>query len=369
MNTNHKKQILVITNMYPSKKNPSFGIFIKNQVNAIRNQGFYVDVIGIKDFRMGKFYKIKKYLIWAMKILFSLLRGKKYSIVHCHYVFPSGFFGLMFKRLFGAKLVITAHGGDIDKMARKNSFLFNQTKRILKHADSIIAVGENLKQDMISDFQIPENKIFVNNMGVNREIFKPIDKDKAKNKLKLSKQHKHIVFVGNLIEAKGLRELISAFKKLKIDYPETELHLIGSNKEPAFLSMLKEKIKKENIKDIHFYPPMTQNKIATWMSAADVFVLPSYLEGFGLSALEAMSCHTPVVGSNVGGLTYLLSDDAGILVKPKDIESLKEGIEKVLNSEDLRNTLIMNGEQKAKKYSLEKQIDFLVDIYNKLSTR
>jgi len=368
MKSKQPTKVLVITNMYPSEKAPSFGVFIKNQVEEIRNRGFSVDVIGIKDYRMGRLFTIKKYLTWIMKILSKLMRWKKYDIIHCHYVFPSGLFGLMFKKVYGAKVIVTAHGGDIDKMARKNKFIFNQTSKILKNVDHIIAVGEKLKQDIISDFKIDENKISVNNMGVNRAIFSPLPKDEAKKKINLSNKYKHILFVGNLIKAKGLEELIGAYKLLKDKYPEIQLHLIGENKEPGFLAGLKEQIQRENIKDVHFYPPMDQRKLAIWLSAADLFVLPSHMEGFGLSALEAMSCHTPVVGSDVGGLTYLLGSGAGWLVEPKSVESLKEGIEKVLNDRELSETLVKNGEQRARSYNLNKQLDTLIQIYENILT-
>lgn len=361
-----KINLLVITNMYPSQKTPSFGIFVKNQVTAIRNKGIHVDVVGINDHRMGKFYIIKKYLMWIMKIFLYLFKGRKYHIIHCHYVFPSGFFGLIFQKLFGTRLVVTAHGGDIDKMARKNKFLFKQTKKILEKADEIIAVGEKLKHDIVNDFGIPKERISIINMGVNRNVFKPIHKDAAKNQLNLSRDFMHILYVGNLIKAKGLEELVGAFKNLKKDFPNIQLHLIGANKEPSFLKSLKEKITNEKIDNIYFYPPMKQSEIAVWMSAADVFVLPSHMEGFGLVALEAMSCHTPVVGSDVGGLSYLLSNNAGVLVQPENTESLKNGIEKVLKDADFRRKLILQGEKRADENDEKKQISLLLNVYKKL---
>ena len=366
MKSKPESKILVITNMYPSEKAMSFGIFIKNQVEELRSRGFYVDVVGIKDYRMGIFFAIKKYLVWCIKIFAKILKREKYDIIHCHYIFPSGLFGMIFKKLYGSKLVVTAHGGDIDKMARKNEYTFNKTKEILENADQVIAVGEKLKKDIITIFGIDENKISINNMGVNRRIFTPIPKKEAKSKVNLSDENKHLLFVGNLIKAKGLEELIDAYKLLKNKYSNIHLHLIGANKEPGFLSGLMEKIQKENITDIHFYPPMDQKQLAIWLSAADVLVFPSHMEGFGLAALEAMSCHTPVVGSNVGGLSYLLSDGAGVLVEPNNVESLKKGIESVLNDPRLCNYLVTNGEMKAMSYSLDKQVDMLIEIYKKI---
>ncbi|WP_245831875.1 glycosyltransferase [Oceanobacillus senegalensis] len=366
----HQKKILVITNMYPSKKNKSFGIFVKNQVVALRKKGLNVNVAAIKDQRMGKVHVLKKYLKWVLQIMFHLIfKGARYDTVHVHYVFPGGLFGLLFKKLFKTQLIVTAHGGDIDKMARKGPFFFNQTKKILQKADYVIAVGEKLKQDIIHDFSIPEEKIQIINMGVNRTVFKPMDKKQAKKELHLSLDAFHILFVGNKIKAKGLYELVKAYQILKEKYPHLQLHIIGANKEPGFLQEVEEEISTNRIEDVHFYPAKTQKEIARWMSAADTFVLPSYMEGFGLVAVEAMSCQTPVVGSNVGGLARLLHNGSGMLVEPQDIDSLKTGLEEVITNHELRQSMIKSGEEKANENDEVKQIEKLLAVYGMMGAR
>ena len=75
-------------------------------------------------------------------------------MIHAHYVFPSGYLALLFKRLFGTRVIVTAHGGDIDKMAKKSEKLFQLTKVILHEADHVIAVGEELHQQLMTDFSI-----------------------------------------------------------------------------------------------------------------------------------------------------------------------------------------------------------------------
>lgn len=370
MGDSGNKRILVITNMYPNQKNKSFGIFVKNQVDALKSKGLVIDVVSINDSRMGKILVLKKYFIWFFKFLYRLLvNGKKYDVIHSHYVFPSGFLGLFFKQLYGTKLVITAHGGDIDKMARKSLFFFKQTKKVLQHADEIIAVGEKLKNDIVNDFDISDQKVTVLNMGVNRQIFKPQDKQLAKREIGLNIEKSHLLFVGNKIKAKGIRELVTAFKLVKKVHPNIELHLIGDNKEPYFLREIESEILEEQINDVYFYPSMGQKDIARWMAAADIFILPSHMEGFGLVALEAMSCHTPVIGSDVGGLSYLLGNGAGVLVPPNDFDALKNGITEVLSNPELRDTLVRLGEEKAREYSEVIQIEKLLVIYGMIGAR
>ncbi|WP_240335221.1 glycosyltransferase [Paraliobacillus sediminis] len=361
-----KERVLVISTMYPSKENKTFGIFVKNQVEAIRQQGILVDVVAIKEPRMGKTMLIKKYTKWFLQTAGYFIRnGRRYTTVHAHYTFPSGWLGLWFKRVFKAKLLVTVHGGDIDKMARINSFLYKQTKRVLHAADEVIVVGEGLRQAVEGEFQVDPSKISVLNMGVNRNIFQPRDKEKMKKELGIPSSHKVILYVGNLIKAKGLQELVMAFKDLKQEDDDLHLHLIGANKEPNFLIFIKQLIHDEDIKGINFHDVKTQTEVAKWMAACETFVLPSYIEGFGLVALEAMACHTPVVGSDVGGLHYLLDQEAGLRVAPQDVKALQQGLRQVLSDKALRQILIYNGDKKALENEQQRLIDSLITLYRR----
>ncbi|CQR46191.1 Putative teichuronic acid biosynthesis glycosyltransferase TuaC [Paraliobacillus sp. PM-2] len=360
------QNILVISTMYPTKQHTSFGIFVKNQVEQLRNQGFFVDVLAIKEPKMGKTKVIKKYSKWLMKaILVCLKKRNKYSVIHAHYVFPSGWIGLWFKRWFKAKLIVTAHGGDIDKMAHLHPWIFKQTKRILQQADEVIVVGEGLKQSILNQFDIPKRNIHVMNMGVNRSIFRPMPQQEAKTTLQLDREQKIILYVGNLIEAKGMIELVQAYDQLKTSDPNLALHLIGAKKDPSFYKKLTHRIDQQKIKHVTFHSAMSQKEIATWMAAADVFVLPSHMEGFGLAALEAMACHTPVVGTSVGGLRVLLDGGAGLAVSPKQKDQLAQGLKQALYNQSLRQKMIYHGDKKAQQNNQERLIQSLITIYRR----
>src|SRR5690625_2199901 len=208
-----------------------------------------------------------------IQIIYHLIvKGSKYDVVHTHYVFPSGLLGLLFKKIFGTKLILTAHGRDINRMARKNSFIFNLTKIIMEQADQIVAVGEKLKEDIAKDFSIPEEKVSIINMGVNRVVFTPMAKTEAKGKLKLSEGSFHLLFIGNKIKTKGLLELVKAYQLLKPKYSGLELHIVGADKEPIFLGEVKQEIAINRVKNVYFYPPLNQKEVALWMSAADAFI-------------------------------------------------------------------------------------------------
>jgi glycosyltransferase involved in cell wall biosynthesis len=363
----NKEKVLIVSNMYPSKQYKSFGIFIKNQVEALKSKGFSIDIVAVKNASTGKVSALLKYSKWFLSAFLTLiLKGKQYQVVHTHYVFPSGLIGLLFKKIFNTKLIVTAHGGDIDKMARKHKVIFNLTKKILHTSDTVIAVGEELKDTIISDFGIPSENIKVLNMGVNRDIFRKTDKQETKEHLKIKGDSTSILYVGNVIKQKGLEELITAFDKLVSNSDEKfKLFLIGSEKDTTFKQHLQDEILKRNLQgNVTFLGVLPQDEIANWMSACDIFVLPSHIEGFGLVALEAMSCGIPVVGTNVGGLKYLLKDDSGIIVEAHNSNSLYSGIKQIVENEELKENVINNGFRRARENDQENIINELEVLYS-----
>ncbi|RAK19904.1 glycosyltransferase involved in cell wall biosynthesis [Anoxybacillus vitaminiphilus] len=359
------KKILVLSNMYPTEKAKSFGIFVKNQVDALREKGLEVDVIAVTNPSMKKQDVIAKYLFWMLRVMLHLiLKGRSYDVVHVHYVFPTGMLGLLYKKLWKTRLIVTAHGGDIDRMAQKSGRIRHWTKRILEEADHVIAVGQKLYENIHEHFNIPKEKISIINMGVNRKVFAPMDKSAARKKCGIDEQSIPILFVGNMIKQKGLLELIEAFSMLKREIPNVSLYLIGAKKDFTFYNELVEYVHRRTLQDVFIYDAMPQSEIAVWMSAAEVFVLPSHLEGFGLVALEAMSCHTPVVGSDVGGLSYLLADGAGVLVEPHNPQSLYEGIKKVITDSNIGKQLIQKGEIRAQENDQQYLIEKVIQVYS-----
>lgn len=364
-------KVLVLSNMYPSEQAKSFGIFVKNQVDALKKRGHQVKVIAIRDSRMGMTYAIPKYFKWFSKGIATLLaKGRSFDVVHAHYVFPTGLLGLLFKQVAPIRLVVTAHGGDLDRMARKNKWIFALTKKILQKADHVIAVGDQLKKDIETDFSIPSHKITVLNMGVNRHVFAPMDKAMAKKHLGLDLESKHFLFIGNIIRAKGVEELLKAFGQVLEVHPNVCLHLIGLPKDQAFAeSMKRESQKIGDGMRVHFYPPVSQKELAKWMNAGDCFILPSHIEGFGLVALEAMSCRTPVIGTAVGGLKMLLDDGCGVLVPPKEVAPLRQAIMDFLDAPQAFDHQVQKAEAQADRYSEDKIMDRLSEIYQSEASR
>lgn len=327
-------RIAVFSNMYPSKEHPTFGIFVKNQVELLQTANVDVDVIAIDNPRKGKGTTIKKYATWLLRSFFYLMKNrKKLTLTHAHYAFPTGLLSLMGKKLFGIPYVVTVHGGDIDKMAAKSTRIANLTQSILTQAERVIVVGEKLKLDVTTRFGVVEDRVQVMSMGVDTAIFQRIPKVDARETLQLAHEKDVILFVGNVIKAKGVVELVQAYEIVGKANPASALYIIGSQRDQPFIEELQQLIREKDLRNVHFKEPVNQQDLALWMAATDVFTLPSHHEGFGLVALEAMASGARVVGSDVGGLSYLLADGAGILVQPQNSASLAEGLLEGLRSE------------------------------------
>lgn len=362
------KRIMIFSNMYPSAEHPTFGIFVKNQVELLQKTSLTIDTIVIDEPGKGKVTTLKKYMSWffhALRRMFT--HRKELSLTHAHYAFPTGFISYVGKKWFNIPYVITVHGGDLDKMAAKNAVIKKMIKRILLSADAVIVVGEKLKQDVLTTYEVPAQRVHVMSMGVDTTVFQYKSKEEARQALQLPTDEKLLLFVGNMIEAKGVLELVEAFKQLLIVDPNLSLHFIGSSKDRGFMETFSQQL--VGYEDqIHHHEPMPQQTIAFWMAAADVFVLPSHHEGFGLVALEAMATGTTVVGADVGGLSYLLKDGAGILVAPRNASSLADGLQEALQSQSTTvNVQVM--EQLVAEQSYEVIVQRLLAIYESIATK
>lgn len=357
------KKALIISNMYPSETHLSYGIFVKNQVQQLNEAGIETVIAVNNNPATGKKNVLKKYAKWALNVWATFRQNKRdISITHAHYVFPSGLFSYYLKKRYNVPYVVTAHGGDINKMAKKNARIRNFTANILQQADHVIAVGEELAQTIQTEYNIPENRMTVMSMGIDRTVFKVTDQQEAQRALGMDPARTNFLFVGNIIQEKGVEELILAFNELDAQHPnKAALYCIGSTKDINFTTKVKQLVMSENI---HFIEPMPQTELARYFQAANVFVLPSYIEGLGLVALEAMSCGTPVIASEVGGLKYMLADNAGVLVPPKDAKSLEQAMTEALGGIQIDETKV---QQLLETHDAKNILQRLIKLYKQIA--
>ena len=232
-------------------------------------------------------------------------------------------------------------------------------KKIIQQADAIIAVSDSTKNDLIDLLNIEAGKIKVIAEGVDGK-FQPTDNqiELARVKKRYKLPEKFLLFLGTLEPRKNIESIISAFNQLKTDH----YLVIGGDRGWKSKTIRDLAAKNAKIKIIGYVAEEDKRGL---YSLADIFVYPSYYEGFGLPLIEAMACGVPVIaGSNSSQAEVINS--AGLLVDPYNVNEIKQAIEFILQDEVLRDKLIKNGLARAKAYNWAKTAQATLDVFKNL---
>jgi len=277
----------------------------------------------------------------------------RYDIIHANYWF-SGVIGLKIAKKMKIPMVFVFHSiGQVrfetlkKYQLQKDDYILFQTRKlwentIVHKTDKIIATSPVEKQIIKKIFNISEEKIKCIPIGVDQDIFYPVPFLKARRSVRVPEKGKLILYVGRIEWRKGIGTLLYAFKEILKKYPEAMLYVIGGGKSKSAQKLeqpetdrLKNMIKDLELqKNVIFRGPRSQKRLAYYYSAADVCVVPSYYEPFGIVPLEAMACGTPVVASKTGGLKFtVVPEKTGYLAEPRNYQDLAEKIELVLKKE------------------------------------
>lgn len=394
------KKVLVISSTFPRWKNDSTPGFIYNLSNLLAKKGylmcalvphFYqsrlmekmnnIEVYRFKYF-IPKYQKVaygagvipnvKGSLLAKLEIplfLYSefisakkIIEKEKINLIHAHWIIPHGLIGIKLKRKYKIPLIITIHGSDIFSL--RNVFFRLLQKNIIKNCDVLTVNSEATKKEVLRRFPECKNKIKLIPMGVDLNFFK------YKNVKKIFKQYgnnKIILFVGRLYEQKGVQYLIKAMPEISNNIKNAKLLIIGEGEYKNSLKKLSKLNKVE--KNIEFLGAMPYDKIVDYYNLADVFVLPTIVnEALGLVLLEAMACKTAVIGTDTGGIKYIIKDGYnGFLVKEKNASELANKILKVLKDNKLKEKLEKNGVKFVRKnYSWQIIVKEFDKIYKSL---
>ena len=275
----------------------------------------------------------------AKKALEKLLKEVDIDIVHGHYLFPAGAAAVEVGSKHKIKTYVTAHGSDMFEMYKKQSFMRPSIKNVLKKADVVFAVSNALKQEILAtgvDGISNKTRLYWNSVDINK-----FSKD---NKNLLDNHGKPIVlFVGNIVKRKNVNLILEAKKQSKTDY---ELVIVGDG---PLKKDLENKVKTENISDVRFLG--SRRDVENIIPGCDVLVLPSFSESFGLVLIEALACEKAVIGSDVGGISEIITDDVGLLIDPNDSSSLSDAIDKIIGDDGFRNKLSSNARKRAIDFS------------------
>lgn len=242
-----------------------------------------------------------------------------------------------------------------------------KVKRCLRWTDLVLTISESSKQDIIQYLNVAPERVFVTPLASRycSNYLSTQNIEQLSQTVNYDLSQPYLLFVSNIEPRKNIISIVMAFNSLKKMYKiEHNLVLIGRkgwNYQNIFAAIEASPYKHH----IYHLDYLSDELVALFYAQADVFVYPSYYEGFGLPVLEAMTLGTPVVASNTSSLPEI-TGDAAILVDPNDPNNLAEAIWEVINNSQLRHELIQKGKERAKQYSWQQNARETLKAYRRL---
>lgn len=287
------------------------------------------------------------FLIW------KLLIDRKIEIVHIHSASGSSFWRksivIRIAKIMNKKVIFHCHGGGFKEFRQKSPLKIDT---ILKKVDSIICLSGEWKEYFES---IGYNNVsIIKNVILSPEI-KAIKKDGLV----------HFLFLGLICDNKGIFDVLKVLAHNKEVFKgKIVLHVGGNGQTDRLMA----EAKKQCIEDlINFEGWVEKEKKKRLLNLADVFILPSYIEGVPISILEAESYHKPVITTNIGGIPSIVKDhESGILITPGNSEEIFQAMKLLADNEDLRHKYGEIGYRISKDYLPETIKEELINFYNKI---
>ena len=243
------------------------------------------------------------------------------------------------------------------------AFMWSAARR----SHRILTVSEASKRDIIHFLNVPPEKIVVVYNAIDERFrVAPSEEAIARVRERYQLDHRFVLYVGNIKPHKNLVRLIEAFDRLrKRKFDDLTLLIIGD--EISKLPALRRAVHSHKLhKHVRFLGYLPDDTLAILYRLAAVFVFPSLYEGFGLPPLEAMACGAPVVTSKVSSLPEV-TGDAAVLVDPYDVESITDGIARVLTDPALREELRVKGIARSREFSWERSVSRTREIYQEVA--
>ena len=294
-----------------------------------------------------------------------------YGAVHSHY-WLSGWIGQLFAQDMKVNHVITFHTLSLIKMqSRPGEFETLQrqdTERdLITDTPAIVAFSPHERDAMVRLYGANLDNINLVPCGVDLGTFKPISRDVSRGNLGLNGD-KVLLYVGRIESLKGLDLLVHTAAQIRnVDDIDGMRVLVvggddGKSRELDRIKKLTQELNVSNIFD--FVGRVDQDELPMYYSAADVCVVPSFYESFGLAALESMACGTPVVASRVGGLsTVVKHGSTGYLQSWRCPEAFANSVEMIMSSQNLRDSMGLAARNQAETLGWDNVASHMIDIY------
>lgn len=374
-------KVLMITSSFPRHEGDYFGQFILELAKALKPNNIEPVILcphspgaahrevmnGVRVYRFPYFYpyslqkvaveggvfqnvrrsllaKLQLPLFLAMELIYTIwvVRKEEIELLHTHWILPQGLIGAICGRLLHCPHILSIHGTDVNTAA-KSRVLRWVTRFVTRNCGKILTNSTYTRKILLSIDPSAEGKVEVIPMGVDVERFWSAQSDDHKQ----ASDTPSVLYVGRLIDWKGLDYLIEAFAIVSQRVPRVQLVIGGEGPEEE---KLKQQVKNLGLTEsVHFVGFIENKELSRYYHDAAVFVLPSIqtegqTEGLGVVLLEAMACGTPVIGSDVGGIPDIIRDGwNGYLVKERSPHELAERIVALLENPAVREQFEENG--------------------------
>ena len=319
-------------------------------------ENLYYHEVSFNNYPLFKFPPYETAL--TSKIV-DIVKAHNISVLHVHYAIPHAAAAVMAKYILkreGIKLriVTTLHGTDITLVGKDKSFE-PVVSYSLHESDVVTAVFESLKRDTYTNFSFDEPIVVVPNF-IDFNRFNKQPKDHFKQMIAPNGE-KIIVHTSNFRKVKRVPDVLDVFRKIRPKM-SAKLILIGDGTERATVE--------EECRNCNFCNDITflgkQEAVEEILSIADLFILPSETESFGLSALEAMACEVPVISTNTGGLPEVnINGLTGFISEIGDTENMAKNALNILDNQNLAQF-----KKQAKEHSLKYKLENILPLYEAL---
>jgi len=320
-------------------------------------------------------------------LAFAEAKSIRYDLIHAHY-WLSGLAGLELRKAWDLPLIQMFHtlGVMKNRVARSPSEIepeerVEAEKRLLREADRVVAATQAELAQIQWLYQVPTDNVVVIPPGVDTARFYPIPQDEAKEYVGVPEDRHLILFVGRIAPLKGIDTLLEAIGLLCeqgfLDAVPIAVAVIGGEPDAsrdelsAAMQSLERFCEERGLKEIvRFLGRRDQDSLPYYYSAADVVVVPSHYESFGLVALEAMACGRAVVASETGGLAFLIRDgETGFHVPAGDPSALAGRLAELLSDPGLRERMGKEACAYAGQFAWPLIADRILDLYGQMTPK
>lgn len=314
-------------------------------------------------------------------LAFAHQQGRQYALVHTNY-WISGWVGLQLRKQLSLPMVHTYHSlgavkyQSVEKIPEIANTRLAVEKACLETAECIVATSPQEKEHMRSLVSTKGN-VEIIPCGTDIERFGSVSYPEARQRLGIDLETKLIFYVGRFDPRKGIETLVRAVHLLVQSGVAPLKVIVGGGFRPGKSDgderdRIGRIVEELGLQSITSFPGRIGDQdLPTYYAAADVCVVPSHYEPFGLVPIEAMASGTPVVASDVGGLQYtVVSEETGLLVPPRDVEAFAKAIERILCDQQWRSQLGRNARKRTQEmFSWPGVAAQLSDLYTRILTQ